>query len=100
MKIALVGQPNCGKSTIFNSAAGYRAATANFPGTTVRIAWSRVRLNGLVVELVDVPGIYSLTSTNPAESSAKNFLLNEQVSLIINVLDASLLSRSLELTSS
>jgi len=98
MKIALVGQPNCGKSTIFNSVAGYRAATGNFPGTTVRLAWSTVRLNGLVAELVDVPGIYSLTSNNPAESAAKKFLLNEDVSLIINVLDASLLSRSLELT--
>ena len=98
MKIALVGQPNCGKSTIFNSVAGYRAATGNFPGTTVRIAWSTVRLNGVVAELVDVPGIYSLTSANPAESAAKKFLLNEEISLIINVLDASLLSRSLELT--
>jgi ferrous iron transport protein B len=98
MKIALVGQPNCGKSTIFNSAAGYRAVTGNFPGTTVRLAWSTIRLDGLVAELVDVPGIYSLTSTNPAESAAKKFLLKEDLSLIINVLDASLLSRSLELT--
>jgi ferrous iron transport protein B len=98
MKIALVGQPNCGKSTIFNAVAGYRAATGNFPGTTVRLAWSTIRLDGMVAELVDVPGIYSLTSTNPAESAAKKFLLKENVSLIINVLDASLLSRSLELT--
>lgn len=98
MKIALVGQPNCGKSTIFNSVAGYRAATGNFPGTTVRIAWSTIRLNGVVAELVDVPGIYSLTSANPAENAAKKFLLNEDIGLIINVLDASLLSRSLELT--
>ena len=98
MKIALVGQPNCGKSTIFNSVAGYRAATGNFPGTTVRLAWSTVRLDGVVAELVDVPGIYSLTSNNPAENAAKKFLLNENISLIINVLDASLLSRSLELT--
>ena len=98
MKIALVGQPNCGKSTIFNSVAGYRAATGNFPGTTVRLSWSTIRLNGNVAELVDVPGIYSLTSANPAESAAKKFLLNEDISLIINVLDASLLSRSLELT--
>jgi ferrous iron transport protein B len=98
MKIALVGQPNCGKSTIFNAVAGYRAATGNFPGTTVRLAWSSIRFDGLVAELVDVPGIYSLTSTNPAENAAKKFLLDEDVSLIVNVLDASLLSRSLELT--
>ena len=98
MKIALVGQPNCGKSTLFNSVAGYRTATGNFPGTTVKLAWSRVRLDHQVAELVDLPGIYSLTSTNPAESASKQFLLNENPSLIINVLDASLLSRSLELT--
>jgi ferrous iron transport protein B len=98
MKIALVGQPNCGKSTIFNSVAGYRAATGNFPGTTVHLAWSEVRLNGLVADLVDLPGIYSLTPTNPAESATRKFLLHEDISLIINVLDASLLSRSLELT--
>jgi ferrous iron transport protein B len=98
MKIALVGQPNCGKSTIFNAVAGYRAATGNFAGTTVRLAWSTVRLDGILAELVDVPGIYSLTSANPAESAAKKFLLNKDISLIINVLDASLLSRSLELT--
>ncbi|HVB28381.1 MAG TPA: ferrous iron transport protein B [Terriglobia bacterium] len=98
MKIALVGQPNCGKSTIFNSVAGYRTATGNFPGTTVQLAWSRVRLDHQVADLVDLPGIYSLVSTNPAESAAKKFLLSENPSLIINVLDASLLSRSLELT--
>ncbi|HZT69133.1 MAG TPA: ferrous iron transport protein B [Terriglobia bacterium] len=98
MKIALVGQPNCGKSTIFNSVAGYRAATGNFPGTTVRLAWSRVRLNGMLADLVDLPGIYSLTPTNPAETAGRKFLLHEDVSLIINVVDASLLSRSLELT--
>jgi ferrous iron transport protein B len=98
MKIALVGQPNCGKSTIFNSVAGYRTATGNFPGTTVQLAWSRMRLDHQVADLVDLPGIYSLTSTNPAESAAKKFLLSERPSLIINVLDASLLSRSLELT--
>jgi ferrous iron transport protein B len=98
MRIALIGQPNCGKSTLFNSVAGYKVATANFPGTTVQLAWSRVRVNGLIAELVDVPGIYSLTSTNAAESAAKKFLLNESLDLIINVVDASLLSRSLELT--
>jgi len=98
MKVALLGQPNCGKSTIFNAVAGYRSATGNFPGTTVQLAWSKVRLNGFLFELVDLPGIYSLTTGNPAEKAAKRFLLSSEVDLIINVLDASLLSRSLELT--
>lgn len=98
MRVALIGQPNCGKSTLFNSVAGYRSATGNFSGTTVQLAWSTVRVNGCQLELVDVPGIYSLTATNPTEVAAKQFLLREQVDVIVNVLDASLLSRSLELT--
>jgi ferrous iron transport protein B len=98
MKVALLGQPNCGKSTIFNAVAGYRSATGNFPGTTVELAWSKVRLNGVVIELVDLPGIYSLTASSPAESVAKRFLLEQDADLVIHVMDASTLSRSLELT--
>jgi len=98
VKVALIGQPNCGKSTLFNAVAGYRSATANFPGTTVRLAWSRVRANGCLMELVDLPGVYSLTTANPAEEGVKRFLLDSDVDVLINVLDASLLSRSLELT--
>jgi ferrous iron transport protein B len=96
--IALIGQPNCGKSTIFNHVVGYRSETANFPGSTVAVAQGQVRLNGCTAQLIDVAGIYSLTSNNPAESAAKEFLLNSGVDLIINVVDAALLSRALELT--
>jgi ferrous iron transport protein B len=96
--VALIGQPNCGKSTIFNAVAGYRSATGNFAGTTVRLAWSRVRVNGSQVELVDVPGIYSLTTSNSTEAAAKQLLLEKGIDVIVNVVDASLLSRSLELT--
>src|SRR5512141_2641215 len=98
MKVALLGQPNCGKSTIFNAVAGYRSATGNFPGTTVELAWSKVRLNGQIIELVDLPGVYSLTASSAAENVAKRFLLDENVDLVIHVMDASTLSRSLELT--
>jgi ferrous iron transport protein B len=98
MNVVLIGQPNCGKSTIFNAVAGYRSATGNYPGTTVQLARSKVRVNGTLLDLVDLPGIYSLTASSPAERVAKLFLLREDVDLIINVLDASLLSRSLELT--
>ncbi len=96
--IVLIGQPNCGKSTIFNHVVGYRSETANFPGSTVEVAQGQVRLNGTIARLLDVPGIYSLTSSNPAEAAAKQLLMGSDVDLIINVLDASLLSRSLELT--
>jgi ferrous iron transport protein B len=98
LTVALIGQPNCGKSTLFNAVAGYRSATGNFSGTTVRLAWSQVRVNGNMLELVDVPGIYSLTAASPTETAAKQFLLSRGVDVIVNVMDASLLSRSLELT--
>ena len=96
--IVLIGQPNCGKSTIFNHVAGYRSETANFPGSTVEVAQGHIRLNGYTARLMDLPGIYSLTSSNAAEAAAKKFLLQSDVDLLINVVDASLLSRSLELT--
>jgi ferrous iron transport protein B len=97
-RVALVGQPNCGKSTLFNAVAGYRSATGNFSGTTVHLTWSRVRVNGAQIELIDVPGIYSLTASSPTEIAAKDFLLNGDADVIVNVVDASLLGRSLELT--
>jgi len=98
LRVVLIGQPNCGKSTLFNAVAGYRSTTGNFSGTTVRLTWSRVRINGTQLELVDLPGVYSLTANNPTESTAKKFLLSGTVDVIVNVLDTSLLSRSLELT--
>ncbi len=98
LHVVLIGQPNCGKSTLFNAVAGYRSTTGNFSGTTVRLTWSRVRINGMQMALVDLPGVYSLTTNNPTETTAKKFLLSGNVDVIVNVLDASLLSRSLELT--
>ena len=87
-----------GKSTLFNSVAGYRSLTANFPGATVQYTSGRIRFNGLLSELIDLPGIYSLTASNPAETATRDFLLHQFPSALINVIDTSLLSRSLELT--
>ncbi len=98
MKIALMGQPNCGKSTIFNHVAGYKAVTSNFPGKTVKYTQTKFKLFGETVELIDLPGTYSLTSFDLAELEARNYLFREKVDMVINVLDASLLGRSLELT--
>ncbi len=98
MKIALMGQPNSGKSTLFNHVAGYKAVTSNFPGKTVKYEISKFRFFGQIIELVDLPGTYSLTSFDLAELEARKYLLNNNIDVIINVLDASLLSRSLELT--
>ncbi len=98
MRIALVGQPNCGKSALFNSVAGYKTIASNFPGTTVDCVMSPVKLNGDSFTLVDLPGIYSVSSSEREEILARRYLIKERPDLVINILDASVLSRSLELT--
>jgi len=98
VKVALVGQPNCGKSTLFNAVAGYRSLTSNFAGTTVEYTRGQARVDGVVVDLVDLPGLYSLTPTNPLEAIGRECLLSGDWDVIINVIDASQLARSLELT--
>ncbi|MFZ2087237.1 MAG: ferrous iron transport protein B [Desulfobaccales bacterium] len=98
MIIAFIGQPNCGKSTIFNYFSGYKAMVSNFPGTTVNFTTSKVVFKGQEITCVDLPGVYSLTSGDPAELETRNYLLQKKTDVIVNVMDASLMSRSLELT--
>ncbi len=98
MRFALVGQPNCGKSTLFNQVAGYKAATGNFSGTTVTFTSTKVRVLGNVVELVDLPGTYSLLGTNPAERVVLDYLVSNEVDAIINVVDGTHLAQGLALT--
>jgi ferrous iron transport protein B len=98
MRIALVGQPNCGKSALFNSVAGYKTIVSNFPGTTVDYVTSPVNLNGDSFTLVDLPGIYSVSTSETEEILARRYLIKERPDLVINIVDASVLSRSLELT--
>jgi len=96
--IVLVGQPNCGKSTLFNEVAGYRSFSSNFPGATVEYTQSHVNISGETFDIVDLPGIYSLTSMDLAAKETQRYLLSGSVDMIINVMDASTLSRNLELT--
>jgi len=98
MRFVLAGQPNSGKSSIFNSVAGYRSATANFPKSSVSYTATKALIVGREVEVVDLPGIYSLTSSDEVAGRAERYLLDESYDLIINVVDASRLGRSLELT--
>jgi ferrous iron transport protein B len=71
MRVALIGPPNCGKSTLFNQVAGYKAETGNFHGTTVTYLESRLRLGGQIVEIVDLPGLYTLEAGSPAEQESQ-----------------------------
>lgn len=98
MRFALIGQPNCGKSTLFNQVAGYKAETGNFPGTTVSFTESKVRVLGEVIELVDLPGTYSLLGTNPAERVVLDYLIEKRIDAVINVIDATHLVQGLLLT--
>jgi len=98
MRVAFIGQPNCGKITIFNYFSGYNAAVSNFPGNTVKYTVSQVVFEGEQITCVDLPGVYSLTSTDQAELESRNFLLAEEAEVIVNVIDATMLGRSLELT--
>lgn len=99
MEFILVGQPNSGKSTIFNRVIGYKSEVANFPGVTVSYTRGDIYVNSEKVEVVDIPGTYSLQTSDKSELVAVNYILNApRDSVIINILDASVLSRSLELT--
>jgi len=96
--IIFIGQPNSGKSTLFNAIAGLKAQTSNFPGTTVAHTHSKVNVEGQVLNIIDLPGTYSLNPSDPAERVPLAHLFLEKPDLVVNVLDASTLGRSLELT--
>lgn len=96
--VALAGQPNCGKSTVFNMLTGARQHVANYPGVTVEKKTGSFKLDASQVELVDLPGTYSLTSYSLEERVARDFLLKDNPNVVIDVADASNLKRNLYLT--
>jgi ferrous iron transport protein B len=96
--VIFIGQPNSGKSTLFNSIAGHKAETSNFPGTTVKHTHSRVNIEGRLLDIIDLPGTYSLCPSDSAERVAFTHVFNEKPDIIVNVVDASILSRNLEFT--
>ncbi len=97
-KVALAGQPNCGKSTIFNLLAGVNQHVANYPGVTVDKKSATLTYAAESIELVDLPGTYSFSTFSLEERVAKAFILDEQPDVIVNVVDASNLRRHLYLT--
>ena len=98
MKIALIGNPNCGKTTLFNSLTGSTAKTGNWPGVTVTKKEGIYRLGKEDITIVDLPGVYSLSPYSPEEIVSRNYLLNEKPDCIINIVDVTNLERNLYLT--
>ena len=95
--IALAGNPNTGKSTIFNSLTGLNQHTGNWPGKTVENARGRYMHNGRTFVLVDLPGTYSLLANSTEEEIARDFLYNEKPDAVVVVVDATCLERNLNL---
>ncbi len=98
MKIAMVGNPNVGKTALLNVLTGGNFEVGNFPGTTVEKKEGKAKIDGREVVFVDLPGIYSLEAYSLDEKVAKDFLTNEKPDLILNVVNASNLERNLYLT--
>ncbi len=98
--IAVVGNPNCGKTTLFNALTGARQRTGNWPGVTVDRKEGQFEIDGQPIRLIDLPGVYSLDRFSQAldEKVACDYLLAGEADLLINILDAANLERSLYLT--
>ncbi len=98
LTVALVGNPNSGKTTLSNCLTGAHDSVANYPRVTVSKHTREVRHKGWTLKLVDLPGIYSLTSQSPEERIGRDFIQDERPDILLNVLDAGNLDRSLFLT--
>jgi ferrous iron transport protein B len=98
LTIALGGNPNCGKSALFNALTGIRQTTGNWPGVTVERKEGALELDGRAVRVIDLPGIYSLDASSLDEMVTRDYLLSRDADVIVNVLDASNLERNLYLT--
>jgi len=98
LTIAIAGNPNCGKSALFNTFTGIRQKTGNWPGVTVDRKQGVFELQNKTVTVYDMPGIYSLDASSIDEEITRDYLLSREADLIINVVDAANLERNLYLT--
>src|SRR5215470_4413375 len=104
LTVALVGNPNAGKSTLFNALSGLRQRVGNYPGVTVEMKKGQFIANGVTVDLIDLPGTYSLAARSPDEMVAVDLLLGRRAEeprpdVIVSIVDATNLDRHLYLTS-
>ena len=98
LRIALAGNPNSGKSTIFNALTGSRQHVGNWPGKTVEKKEGKIKQGEYEIEIVDLPGTYSLTAFSPEEVIARDYIINENPDMVVTVVDAANLERNLYLT--
>jgi small GTP-binding protein len=95
--VALAGNPNSGKTTVFNNLTGARQHVGNWPGVTVEKKEGSCSFNGYSMKVVDLPGVYSLTAYSPDEVVARNFIIDENPDVVVDIVDASNLERNLYL---
>ncbi len=98
IRVALAGNPNCGKTTVFNALTGSNQYVGNWPGVTVEKKEGSARLEDKEITVVDLPGIYSLSPYSMEEIVARNFIINEAPDCVIDIVDATNIERNLYLT--
>ena len=96
--VGFIGNPNCGKTTLFNAFTGANLKVANWPGVTVEKVEGALKYHKNTYRLVDLPGTYSLTSNTMEEQVSRQYILSDEVDVIVDVADASSLERNLYLT--
>lgn len=97
-RVILVGNPNVGKSVLFHNLTGVYATVSNYPGTTVEVARGLGRIGACEFEVIDTPGMYALMPISEEERVARNIILEESPSVVLQVVDAKNLERMLGLT--
>ncbi|MCP4050146.1 MAG: ferrous iron transport protein B [bacterium] len=98
LKVAVAGNPNCGKTSLFNNLTGSHQSVGNWPGVTVEKREGLIKYKKLKINFIDLPGIYGLTTFSTDELIARNYLLKEKPDIVINIVDSTNLERSLYLT--
>jgi len=95
--VALAGQPNVGKSTVFNLLTGLSQRVGNWPGKTIEQKSGTYHHNGTTVQIVDLPGTYSLTANSLEEQIARDYIIKEKPDVVVAIVNAAALERSLYL---